>query len=143
MNKNVFIVILLFVSIKSFSQSLSYKELIGTWSINNFKDTADEFRPMSFDFLNKNYVFVKVRDGRKMKMRYYIKDTLGINILDCWATKSGIEWRSTLLLKKINDNTFKVQEPYISTKLTVIESKKWNDDETIQNTGLMKRKISN
>ena len=138
MKAAIFILCLL-SSINSFSQKVGHKELVGTWNLNSFNDTVYQFRPMILKFLNGKYLISTLKPNGSLKMKYSIKDTLNFTLIDCSAPTGDpkMVWNLTLGLKKIDNNSFKVQ--YIDDPYNI----KWNEIETKQNTGIMKRMISN
>jgi hypothetical protein len=107
-------------TINSFGQQITYKDLIGTWRIN---DSTGELPSISFKFKDNSHVILSVAyEGTEtltytlntshypMELRFKGVSADNKKMDDCW------------LLKVMSDGTIKAEEPTNS---------KWNDNEAI------------
>ena len=135
--KRLLLLLLLIIPFISFSQKVTYKNIIGTWEAS---DTSEKNQHQEWRFTDSLQFFWLMLPGDAKKMSYSL-DTLSnptLLQLEFMSSKFKQVMHMYFFLKMTDTDTLRAQSG--TGGFGGIKPAKWDDNETFRNTGIFVRK---
>ena len=133
--KKITLVICILFSTSSFCQKISYKDLIGNWKST---DTADHVPMVEFKFIDSSHViqlFSMMGTVLADTLAYALNNSFSLTMIHLTGKSNENEKiDESWFVKIINRDTLKIQGKNDGSKPI-----KWDENETLNNTGTMIR----